>query len=192
MVSRRWRLIRRVLGVDPGTAVCGFGIVERAAAGPRFLAAGTIHTARSQGAPARLKSIYERLLELIDQYAPDAMSLERSFVAANVQSAFRLGEARAMAILAAAQRRLAFFEYAPNVAKLSVAGYGHADKKQVKFMVRRALNLDRSVELADDATDALALALCHLTRSRIALVAQAPARRVRRRGGAIASRVVTL
>ncbi len=180
-------LSRRVIGVDPGTAVCGFGIVERGPGGLLFLATGTIRTGRSQGAPARLKLIYERLLELIDEHAPDAMSLERSFVATNVQSAFRLGEARAMAILAAAQRKLVLFEYAPNQVKLSVAAYGHADKKQVKFMVRRALNLDESTELADDATDALALALCHLTRSRIALAAEAASHRRRRIAGGVSS-----
>jgi crossover junction endodeoxyribonuclease RuvC len=116
------------------------------------------------------------------------MSLERSFVAANVQSAFRLGEARAIAILAAAQRGLGLFEYAPNVVKLAVAAYGHADKKQVKFMVSQALRIDRALDLADDATDALALALCHLTRSRLASIAtERPARRAFRSASAIAS-----
>ena len=176
-------LIRRVIGVDPGTAVCGFGIVERGPRGIRYLAAGTIRTRRAQGAAMRLRTIHERLLGVIDQHAPDAMSLERSFVAANIQSAFRLGEARAMAILAAAQRGLALFEYAPNEAKLSVAAYGHADKQQVKFMVRQTLKLDEAMELADDATDALALALCHLTRSRIALAAIPAPRRGARRAG---------
>ncbi len=168
-------VMRRVIGVDPGTAVCGFGVIERGSRGLTYLAAGTIHTVAARGKALRLKSIHERLLEVIDAHAPDAMSLERSFVATNVQSAFRLGEARAMAILAAGQRNLKLFEYAPNEVKLSVAGWGHADKRQVKFMVRRALGIDETLELADDATDALALALCHLTRSRIALAAEAPA-----------------
>lgn len=177
---------RRVIGVDPGTAVCGFGIVERARSALRYLGAGTIRTSAVNSAPLRLRTIHEQLLYLIDRHAPDAMSLERSFVAANVQSAFRLGEARAMAILAAAQRDLKLFEYAPNEVKLSVAAYGHADKRQVKFMVRRALGIDETIELADDATDALALALCHLTRSRIALVAQPASRRRARAARALA------
>jgi crossover junction endodeoxyribonuclease RuvC len=173
-------LLRRVIGVDPGSAVCGFGVVERGSHGLRYLAAGTIRTIAAHGKPLRLKAIHQRLLDVIDEHAPDAMSLERSFVASNVQSAFRLGEARAMAILAAADRNLKLFEYAPNEVKLSVAAYGHADKRQVNFMVRQALSIDPALELADDATDALALALCHLTRSRIALASQRLAGRSRR------------
>jgi len=91
----------------------------------------------------------------------------------NVQSAFRLGEARAMAMLAAAERDLAIFEYPPNEVKLCVAGHGHADKAQVKYMVRKTLTLDEDVDLADDAADALALALCHLGRGRIPNVVEA-------------------
>ena len=121
----------------------------------------------------RLKTIHDRLLGIIDQYAPAAMSLERSFVAANVQSAFRLGEARAMAMLAAAARGLMLFEYTPNQVKLTVAGHGHADKAQVKFMVRRALGVGEEVALADDASDALAIALCHLFCARVTASAAA-------------------
>jgi crossover junction endodeoxyribonuclease RuvC len=84
-----------------------------------------------------------------------------------VQSAFRLGEARAMAMLAAAQRSLPLFEYPPNEVKLCVAGHGHADKAQVNYMVRKTLKLAEDIELADDAADALALALCHLGRGRV-------------------------
>jgi crossover junction endodeoxyribonuclease RuvC len=90
-----------------------------------------------------------------------------------VQSAFRLGEARAMAMLAAAARGLVLFEYTPNQVKLTVAGHGHADKAQVKFMVRRALGVGEEVELADDASDALAIALCHLFCARVTAAAAA-------------------
>jgi crossover junction endodeoxyribonuclease RuvC len=90
------------------------------------------------------------------------MSLERSFVALNVRSAFTLGEARAVAMLAAAHRGIDVFEYTPTDVKLSVAGYGRADKRQVKNMVRRTLLLNEAGELADDAADALAIALCHV------------------------------
>jgi crossover junction endodeoxyribonuclease RuvC len=90
-----------------------------------------------------------------------------------VQSAFRLGEARAMAMLAAAGRGLVLFEYTPNQVKMTVAGHGHADKAQVKFMVRRALGVGEEVALADDASDALAIALCHLFCARVTAAAAA-------------------
>jgi crossover junction endodeoxyribonuclease RuvC len=152
----------RILGVDPGSAVCGYGVVE--SPGARYVTAGTIRcTALAPGA-TRLRRIHEALLAIIDEFRPAALSLERHFVAANVQSAFRLGEARAMAMLAAAERGLALFEYPPNEVKLCVAGHGHADKAQVKYMVRKTLKLDPAANLANDAADALAIALCHLGR----------------------------
>src|ERR1700720_31159 len=159
--------IARGIGVDPGNAVTGFGVIEGSVAHPAHIAAGTIRPAATLRGGERLKAIPDRLLEIIDQYVPTAMSLERSFVAANVQSAFRLGEARAMAMLAAAARGLVLYEYPPNEVKLCVAGHGHADKAQVKYMVRKTLKLDPAIELADDAADALAIALCHLGRGRM-------------------------
>jgi crossover junction endodeoxyribonuclease RuvC len=156
----------RVLGVDPGSAVCGYGVVEGRPGEPRYVACGTIRSGSLDPGPKRLRRIHERLLEIIAEFAPDALSLERHFVATNVQSAFRLGEARAMAMLAAAERDLLMFEYPPNEVKLCVAGHGHADKAQVKFMVRKLLSLDAALELTDDAADALAIALCHLGRGR--------------------------
>jgi crossover junction endodeoxyribonuclease RuvC len=155
----------RILGVDPGSAVCGYGVVD--GPGGRYVTAGTIRSASLAPGPRRLLRIHENLLAIIDEFSPDALSLERHFVALNVQSAFRLGEARAMAMLAAAERGLELFEYPPNEVKLCVAGHGHADKAQVKYMVRKTLKLDPAIELADDAADALALALCHLGRGRI-------------------------
>jgi crossover junction endodeoxyribonuclease RuvC len=174
----------RVLGVDPGSRVCGFGVVEGDAGALRCLASGVISTTALERGPARLKTIHEQLLKVIDEHAPAAVSLERNFVARNVQSAFRIGEARAVAMLAAAERALPLYEYAPNEAKLAVAAFGHADKAQVKFMVRRALGLDPRDALADDAADALALAVCHLVRPRLAKLADAAGRRPRawRRG----------
>jgi crossover junction endodeoxyribonuclease RuvC len=156
----------RILGVDPGNAVTGFGVVERGAA-LGFVAAGTLRSRGMARGPARLAALYQRLVAVIDRYLPHAMSLERSFVAANVQSAFALGEARAVAMLAAAHRQIPVFEYMPTDVKLTVAGYGRADKLQVKQMVRRTLLLEPAIALTDDASDALAIALCHLLRSRL-------------------------
>jgi len=159
----------RVIGVDPGNAVTGFGVVEKSRA-VHYVGAGTVRAANIIPRPQRLAWIYQNLLEALDRYSPDVMSLERSFVAINVQSAFALGEARAAAMLAAAHRGLAVFEYAPTDVKLSVAGYGRADKRQVKEMVRHTLTLDRRCELSDDAADALAIALCHLFQTKMTSV----------------------
>lgn len=155
----------RVLGIDPGNAICGWGVIERAGA-TSFIAAGAIRPAVALRGPARLKEIHDRLLELIGAYRPDVISLERSFAALNVQSAFKLGEARAMAMLASAERGIELFEYNPTDVKLTIAGYGRADKRQVKEMVRRTLTLDPAAPLGDDASDALAIALCHAFRAR--------------------------
>ena len=155
----------RVLGVDPGNAVTGFGIVDRGGE-LRYVAAGTIRAGAMRG-PARLAAIYEKLIGIIDQHAPDAISLERSFVAVNIQSAFKLGEARAMVRLAAAHRGLELFEYTPTDVKLSIAGYGRADKQQVKAMVLRTIGVGVPDDLAEDANDALAISLCHLFRAKM-------------------------
>lgn len=151
----------RVIGVDPGNAVTGFGVVERSGC-LQYVGAGTVRGRGSIPRPQRLATIYQDLLQVLDRFSPDVMSLERSFVAVNVQSAFALGEARAVAMLAAAHRGLDVFEYTPTDVKLSVAGYGRADKHQVKYMVGRTLTLNEAGDLGYDATDALAIALCHL------------------------------
>jgi crossover junction endodeoxyribonuclease RuvC len=166
----------RVLGVDPGSLVTGFGIVDGRPGKPRHVAAGTIRTNSLERGAARLLAIYKALLDVIEVYAPDAMSLERGFVAANVKSAFKLGEARAVAMLAAAERKLPMFEYTPADVKLTVAGHGRADKDLVKLMVRRTLSADTMVGLTNDAADALAIALCHLSRANVAFVPAAATR----------------
>lgn len=159
----------RVMGVDPGSIVTGFGVVEAAGSRPGCLDAGVIRTDSRADLPSRLLAIHDRLSSLIGDYAPGVISLERSFVAANVQSAFRIGEARAAVLLAAARNKLPVFEYAPAEVKLTVAGYGRAGKSQVKFMVRQSLRMADDRELADDASDALALALCHLSWARMGM-----------------------
>ena len=171
----------RILVVDPGSVVCGYGLVEGRPGQPSFITAGTIRTAALERGPLRLRKIHEDLLRIIDDYAPTTLALERHFIAANVQSAFRLGEARAMALLAAAERGLELFEYPPNAVKLAVAAHGHADKEQVKFMVQRTLGLDPGEALAADAADALAIAICHLGRARTATMLD----------GVVRNRVVT-
>ncbi len=148
----------RVLGVDPGTVRCGWGVVE--CDGPRLLHldSGVIDAGRGDIA-ARLLQIYRELLSVMSSHQPDCFSLERNFVARNVQSAFRLGEARGVAMAAAAAAGITLAEYTPMMIKKSVVGYGRADKLQVQNAVQRLLSLGSLPE--SDAADALAAAICH-------------------------------
>jgi len=151
----------RVLGVDPGTVTCGWGVVD--CRGPQLfhVSSGAIHAAASgrRDISLRLAFIYSSLLEVIDEHHPEELSLERNFVARNVQSAFRLGEARGVAMAAAAARGLRVSEYTPMTIKQSVVGYGRADKLQVQLAVQRLLTL--AAAPATDIADALAAGLCH-------------------------------
>jgi crossover junction endodeoxyribonuclease RuvC len=148
----------RVLGVDPGTIRCGWGVVEFD--GPRLVhvASGVIDAGRGEIA-GRLLLIHRDLLSIISEHSPTYFSLERNFVARNVQSAFRLGEARGVAMAAAAATGLAVGEYTPMMIKKSVVGYGRAEKQQVQAAVQRLLSLPAEPET--DQADALAAALCH-------------------------------
>jgi crossover junction endodeoxyribonuclease RuvC len=169
----------RVLGVDPGTVTAGWGVVEKQGPDFVFLGGGAITTRGFRGAPlpARLRVIYTGLMEVITQWTPQVLSLEKAFLVpgekSNVQSTLRLGEARGVALLAAAQTGLVVHEYSPTEIKMAVVGYGRAGKEQVQKGVvalllqaspvgcRRAASLPTS----KDATDALAAALCHLQSS---------------------------
>lgn len=148
----------RVLGVDPGTIRCGWGVVD--VDGPRLVrvASGVIDAGRGEIA-TRLLVVHRGLLDVIDGQRPVVFSLERNFVARNIQSAFRLGEARGVAMAAAASAGLPVSEYTPMMIKKAVVGYGRAEKAQVQVAVRRLLSLEALPE-ADEA-DALAAALCH-------------------------------
>ena len=153
-------LARRVLGIDPGSAVTGWGVVEAAGTSLVHLAHGTVVTAGIHGQAARLERIYRGLEEVIESYNPDGVCVERVFFARNPQSALKLGQARGVAILAAARRSLAVHEYAAVEIKAAVVGYGQATKQQVQMMIASLLRL--SGKLPADAADALAAAICHL------------------------------
>lgn len=170
----------RVLGVDPGTVATGWGVVEEAGGErPRCVASGVIH---ARGAlPARLARIYAALEEVLASHAPSAVSLEKTFVAQNVQSAFRLGEARGVVLLAASRAGVAVHEYSPAEVKMAVVGYGRAAKEQVQAMIGRYLDLPRTP--AADEADALAVALCHVHTRRLGAVI-GDRRRTRRRNTA--------
>lgn len=157
----------RVLGVDPGTVATGWGVVEEIAGRrPRCVASGVI---RSRGVlPARLAHIHAGLRDVLATYSPTGLSLEKTFVSQNIQSAFRLGEARGAALVAAAQAGVAVYEYSPAEVKMAVVGYGRAVKEQVQAMIAQLLEL--SHQPAADEADALAAALCHLQARRLQAV----------------------
>lgn len=154
-----------ILGIDPGLALTGYGVVEEKENEFYRLASGCIRTARDTPGPLRLAEIYDRVSELIVQYGPHSMAVEKLFFCKNVSTALQVGEARGTIILAAAKSDLAFFEYTPLQVKQAVAGYGRADKSQVQHMVHLLLRLPKRPAV-DDEADALAVALCHLQHRR--------------------------
>lgn len=148
----------RILGIDPGLRVTGFGLVERSGRQLTYVTSGRIRTPDAQ-LPERIKTILEGLEEVMNQQAPDQVAIEKVFVNVNPQSTLLLGQARGAAICAAVGRRLPVVEYTALQIKQAVVGNGHAGKQQVQEMVRRLLSLP--VAPGADAADALACAICH-------------------------------
>lgn len=150
----------RILGIDPGYAILGYGIID--VTGNRFSAVdyGSIMTDASMDMTSRLQSIYANLTNLINIYKPDEASIEELFFNNNAKTAILVGEARGVALLACANGGLPIGEYTPLQIKQALVGYGRADKKQVQFMVKTMLNLAQ-VPKPDDTADALAAAICH-------------------------------
>lgn len=161
-----------VLGIDPGTTVTGWGVVSSHGGAIARVDGGQVRLRGDR--PAKLDAIFSLVAELCATYVPSAVSLEQSFVGDNVQTAFRLGEARGAVMVAAARARVAVFEYPPASIKIAVAGSGRADKAQMTAMVMRLLGV--ATEIGADEADALGAAICHLNTSRFdAQVAGAPA-----------------
>jgi len=156
----------RVLGIDPGSRRTGWGVVDACGGGFRHVASGTIVLAPAAHLGTRLARLHAECLRLIAAWEPAAVVLERAFVARNVQSAFRLGEARGAVLAAAGAAGAVLAEYAPASVKLATVGYGQADKRAMGRGVALRLGLERPP--APDAADALALALCHLHRAPLA------------------------
>lgn len=150
----------RILGIDPGYAILGWGVID--VTGNRFSVVdyGSILTDNSMEMPARLQVLYNGLTELINKYKPDDASIEQLFFNNNAKTAILVGEARGVAVLACANGNLNIGEYTPLQIKQALVGYGRADKKQVQYMVKTMLNL-KSVPKPDDTADALAAAICH-------------------------------
>jgi crossover junction endodeoxyribonuclease RuvC len=168
LISKKTQWIR-VLGVDPAAAgPTGYGVVESDGRQCRMLHYGALQVAarrRKESLGAALQDIHALLCGLIEKFSPDALAVEAVFAALNVRTALRLAEVRGVVLLAAAQHGVAVHSYSPREVKASVAGYGHADKRQMQLMVRALLTMAETPEPVD-AADALAVALCHLQAER--------------------------
>jgi crossover junction endodeoxyribonuclease RuvC len=150
----------KVLGIDPGTAACGYGIVHESGGRIRQLDHGWWQTPARERPELRLKTIFEGVQALIAEHEPDGVALEESFVGADARTALSVGQARGAVLVAAACAGVACVEYAPARVKQAVCGYGRAEKAQVQRMVRAILAMD-AIPTPNHAADALAVAICH-------------------------------
>jgi crossover junction endodeoxyribonuclease RuvC len=152
-----------ILGVDPGTLITGYGILEVERGNYSVITYGVVKNSSDRSMPIRLKQIYERLCQIIDEYHPDEFAIETAFYGKNAQSALKLGHARGVSILAAVNHQIPTTEYSPREIKKAVTGNGAASKQQVRYMIKSQLKLRDAIKLYD-ASDALAVTLCHSLR----------------------------
>lgn len=150
----------RILGIDPGTGILGFGVIQIEKSGPRMVDAGVIRTPVKEDDAVRLQIIFEELNDIIAASKPDIMSVEKLFFARNVTTAMTVAQARGVVLLSAKQAGMEIYEYTPLQIKQAVTGYGRAEKKQIQEMVRVILKLDQ-IPKPDDCADALAAAITH-------------------------------
>lgn len=157
--SRPNKKSRIILGIDPGLADTGFGVIEQAPDGLRCLEYGSIRTGKDRELADRLIEINRQLSDIIDKYRPELACVEQLFFCTNVKTALLVGQARGVVLLTLAQKNLPHLEFTPLQIKQAITGYGAADKKQMQQMVKMILNL-REIPKPDDAADALAMAVC--------------------------------
>lgn len=150
----------RTLGIDPGTAIMGWGVVDETGGSISLVDFGALTTPAGMPQPERLRILYDGLTALIRQHAPNEAAIEELFFGKNVNTALTVGQARGVALLALTQAGLSIGEYKPLIVKQALTGYGSADKKQMQEMVRITLGLAK-IPRPDDAADALAIAICH-------------------------------
>jgi crossover junction endodeoxyribonuclease RuvC len=160
----------KVLGIDPGTAACGYGIVHESSGRIQALTSGYWRTSARERPERRLKTIFDEVGALIGEHRPDVVALEESFVGADARTALFVGQARGAVLVAAASAGVGCAEYAPASVKQAVCGYGRAEKGQVQRMVRMLLKLDAEPATSHEA-DALAVAICHALTSPLARAA---------------------
>ncbi len=150
----------KILGIDPGVAIVGFGVIESERTVQRLVRCGVITTPAHTALSSRLNSIYMDLMEVIQTFKPDAIAVEELFFNTNITTGISVAQARGVILLACYQSGVPVFEYTPLQVKQAVVGYGRAEKKQVMDMVKRILHL-QEIPKPDDAADAVAIALCH-------------------------------
>ncbi len=166
------RINMRIIGIDPGTVSCGYGIIEvrnkklqnsLIPGSPVYITAGEIRMNKKDTLPVRLKAISDSLKTIFNEYKPSQLCIEKIFYHKSIRSAFTLGSTRGVVMLLAAENAIPVFEYNPTELKMTLTGYGRAQKRQVKEMVTRILHLNSSrLNLSEDSTDALALCICHI------------------------------
>jgi len=149
-----------ILGIDPGTATTGYGLIEEKAGKLMLVDYGVIITEPKMTLEQRLEKLYDELGDIIDEYNPDEIAIEELFFSTNVKTAMSVGHARGVILLATQKAGIPMSEYTPNQVKNGICGYGAADKKQVQKMVTMLLKLTETPQ-PDDAADALAIAICH-------------------------------
>ena len=159
----------RVIGIDPGTAITGWGVVEGDGNDLLLVAAGVITTTAGTPLPGRLQIIYHELTGIVEQWQPESSAIEELFFSKNAKTALAVGHGRGAAMLALANAGLSISEYKPLEVKQAITGHGGADKLQIQQMVKLLLNLD-DIPRPDDAADALAVAICHLHSARLRLL----------------------
>lgn len=156
----------RIIGIDPGTGILGFGVIDFVRGNMTLVDAGVIRTPVHENDAVRLLTIYDELTEIIKECAPDELSVEKLFFTTNITTAMTVAQARGVVLLAAMQQELTIAEYTPLQIKQSLTGYGKAEKKQVQEMVRAILKL-KEIPKPDDAADALAAAITHAMTRRV-------------------------
>ena len=156
--NRYHYLVTKILGIDPGSRITGYGIIEDTSRGAKYIASGSIRVG-SDYFPDRLKLIFEGLVQVVELYRPDQMAIEQVFMHKNADSALKLGQARGAAICAVQAAGLPVYEYAARQVKQALVGKGNAEKAQVQHMVKILLNLQGDMQI--DAGDALGICLCH-------------------------------
>lgn len=158
-----------ILGIDPGTATTGYGLIEEKSGKVSLVDYGVILTKPESSTEQRLEIIYDQLSDLIEEYNPDEIAVEELFFSTNVKTAMSVSQARGVILLATQKLGIPLSEYTPNQVKNGICGYGGADKKQVQKMVQMLLNL-KDIPKPDDAADALAIAICHSCSRKINLI----------------------